>query len=295
MDLYMKSLVCFQKVAELEHITQAAKELYISQAQLSRVISELEARLDVKLFDRVGKGVRLNDSGRAFYEYTKQMLLLADSAEKRVREIYRNQRSRLTLVSNCGAYLPGALRALEESLPGLDYRVMIVARERCLTLLDEQIADFAVCCPMLEDPLLSGVLLRKEPMVVIYPEGHRFSGRENVSLQELSGEQLIAQSRGFDVRELCDRSFEKYHVEPLYRVETADSLLVPRLVAAGLGVALVPRSLCLRDQIFRTRHAGLEEPVHGLIGLSWPANRERSDDDRAMVELLRTYFVSLEE
>lgn len=293
MDISMKSLVCFKKVAELEHITQAARELYISQAQLSRVVSELEARLGAKLFDRAGKGLRLNESGRAFYEYTCQVIDLTDSAERRVREIYRHERACLTLVSNCGEMLAGALALLRERMPALEYRVLTGEYGKCAALLEEGAADYALCCPMPDNPAFHSVLLRKEPLVVIFPPGHPLEGRERVSLRDLEGETLLAAAPGCAVRETCDRAFEKYRFDPLYRVETAESLLLPRLVEAGLGLAFGPRSQYERDPVFQNRHAELSEPVYGSVGLSWRRDREPRAEDGELVELLRTYYVSL--
>jgi hypothetical protein len=73
-DISLKMLQYFKKVAETQHITNASKELYISQPQLTRVIAELERELGVTLFDREGKGIRLNPCGEAFYRYTDQDL-----------------------------------------------------------------------------------------------------------------------------------------------------------------------------------------------------------------------------
>ena len=81
MDISLKMLQYFKKVAETQHITNASKELYISQPQLTRVIVELEKELGVALFDREGKGIRLNPCGEAFYRYTNEMLLLAERAK----------------------------------------------------------------------------------------------------------------------------------------------------------------------------------------------------------------------
>ena len=294
MDLYLKSLLYFNKVAELEHVTQAARELYISQAQLSRVISELESRLGVKLFDRVGKGVRLNDSGRAFYEYAKQVLDLTDNAERRVREVYRQREACLTLVSNCSAFLPGALHALRVNAPALEFRLKTADLARCYTHLDEGTTDFAITCPMIEDPQIHTILLRKEPLAVIYPPGHWLENRERVPLQELANESFVGEAPGGAVRELCDRAFDRFHFAPFYRVETVEALLLPRFVQDGLGIALVPRSLFAHDAVFQSRIAELEEPVYGSIGLSLAMNRRSSDKDVQLIELLRTYYVSLD-
>ena len=68
----------FKKLATLEHLTRAAEELYISQSTLSMSISRLESELEVSLFDRIGRGIRLNAFGKAFLEEAVEALVHID-------------------------------------------------------------------------------------------------------------------------------------------------------------------------------------------------------------------------
>lgn len=86
LNLDTKALLCFKKVAELEHMTKAARALFISQAQLSKIITDLEQQYGVKFFDRSGKGIKLNNCGKLFYQYTLQIIDLVYKSEKRYRK-----------------------------------------------------------------------------------------------------------------------------------------------------------------------------------------------------------------
>ncbi|MBO5556957.1 MAG: LysR family transcriptional regulator [Oscillospiraceae bacterium] len=289
----VKSLICFKKVAEMEHMTRAAHALYISQAQLSRIIQDLEAEFDVKFFDRVGKGIKLNNCGRYFYNYVTQMYDLTTKTQRKVREIYLHEQTQLTVASNSSSFLIEAMRAFHGKLPEVKYRQITVTRRKCLSLLKEGVVDVSLCIPMLEDAEITGLFLRQEPAIVIYPEGHWLQGREKVSLRELTGEQLIGQTPGYAVREATDRAFKRYGYSPEYSVEGSEIFFVSRMVANNLGIAFVPYSLFSQDDFFGTHYAVLEEPVFGSVGISWRKDKQLSETAKLFVDILTEFFAGL--
>lgn len=289
----VKSLICFKKVAELEHMTKAANALYISQAQLSRIIQELEAEFDVQFFDRVGKGIRLNSCGRYFYDYVTQMYDLTTKTQKKAREIYLHEQTQLTVVSNCSSYLIAPLQKFNQKVPEIRYRQLTVTRRKCLTLLKEGVTDLSLCVPMLEDAEITGMWLRKEPAIVIYPDGHWLQGRERVSLHELANERFIAQTPGYAVREATDQAFKKYKFAPNYSLESTEIFFVARMVSSNLGIAVVPFSLFARDAFFRSHYAELEEPVFGNVGVFWRKDKALSQTAKLFVDTLEENFAGL--
>lgn len=289
----VKSLICFKKVAEMEHMTKAAHALYISQAQLSRIIQDLETEFDVRFFDRVGKGIRLNSCGRYFYDYVTQMYDLTSETQKRVREIYLHEQTQLTVVSNCSSYLIAAMQTFNQRLPDVKYRQITVTARKCLNLLKEGVTDLSLCTPMLEDTEITGLQLRKEPAVVIFPEGHWLQGRKQVSLNELANERLIGQTPGYAVREATDQAFKKYRFTPAYSFESSEIFFVSRMVASNLGIALVPYSLFAKDEFFSTHYAELEEPIFGNVGISWRKDKPLSETASLFVDTLTEHFSNL--
>lgn len=291
MDLTIRNLLCFKKVAELEHMTKAADELYISQAQLSRIISDLENQFGVRFFWREGKGIKLNACGRAFYEYTLQSLELTDKVRKKVREIYLHEQAQVTITSNCGAYMPGILRALLSSSPEIKFRESEVIRELCVSSLKEGVSDFSICCPPIEDLDITSTVLIKETGAVIYPKEHWLRERKSVSLFELANEKFIGQMKGYGDRDSFDEECRRLNFEPDYVVETGEAFQITRLVAEGLGIALVPRSV-LNDSI---PYVDIEEPLSGSVALSWRKDRKLNDTDRLFMGVIGEYFKRLEQ
>ena len=146
---------------------------------------------------------------------------------------------------------------------------------------------------MAEDSAIKSVMVRKEPGVVIYPEGHWLTGRNRVSLEELRSEKLIGQPPGYGSRAACDLIFQKYKFDPEYIIEVADTLLISRLVNNGLGIAVVPSAPFLNDSIFRDRHCEIDEPIYGNVGLSWLKDRVLRERDEAFIDVVIQHFTAL--
>ena len=161
MDISLKMLQYFKKVAETQHITNASKELYISQPQLTRVIAELERELGVTLFDREGKGIRLNPCGEAFYRYANEMLLLAERAKTTVNEVYQHELAQLTLAANVLSYLPSLLRMFREQCPDARFRQITATRDQISEMLMDRRADFGLYCFPPDTPELKSEALKE--------------------------------------------------------------------------------------------------------------------------------------
>lgn len=291
MDYTLKSLICFKKAAELEHMTRAADALYISQAQLSRIIADLERQFGAQFFDRSSKGIKLNACGRVFYKYVQQMLELTNQAQKKVREAYLHELSQVTITSNCGAYMPGIVHSLLKAAPELKFRELEVTQDACVSSLKEGTSDFAICCPIISDlDITSRVLIRETP-AVLYPAGHWLDGRKTVSIFELADEKFIGQLNGYGDRDSFDAECRRINFEPNYVVETGEAFQISRMVDSGLGIAIIPRSV-IRGRA-SARYVEIEESLSGEVGLSWLAERELSQADRLFMDIISDFFEQL--
>ena len=95
----LNQLKCFLEVARLEHITQAADQLHITQPALSKVIARLEDDLGVKLFDREGKNIRLNEYGRVAQNYAQRIMYTIGDMEAELAEMSAGQAGNLRIGS----------------------------------------------------------------------------------------------------------------------------------------------------------------------------------------------------
>lgn len=293
MDISWKTLLCFKKVAELEHMTNAAKELYISQAQLSRTIAELEDDYGVKFFDRVGKGIKLNACGRVYYDYVQHVITIMGNARKAVEQVDLHRQNQLTVVSNVGSYMPELFSLLAKKYPEVKIRQISATRKRAIQSLKEGIADFAICCPIIDDIDIKSDYLLKENGVIIFPEGHWLKDRPKVSVAELADESLVGAAVGYGVREATDAACRSFGITPNYAVETSDTALIPEYVDRGFGISIVHKTKFIRDAKYKNRISEPIEPVFGMVGLSWMKDRAFSDSDAIFYQTAMDFYRDL--
>lgn len=295
----LRNILFFKRVAETEHLTRAANDLFISQSHLSHCIIELENELGVRLFDRVGRGISLNPCGREFYRDVVRMLYEFDDSKNKLVEMQRRLSTQLTLVTNVSTYMPGLLKANKQNSPELNIQQYSAKRRKIIRMLLDGDADYAICCPILtEEPELESVLLHLEPGVVIYPPGHWLKDRKSVTFADIKNEQFISVGVGYGIRDSADEYFKKAGYLPNNSVETTDTSSIYSFVQSGLGIALAPKSMTLRHPTGALNYVPFDEgdqvPL-ATVGLTWRKNHYRSGAGAAFENTTTAFFGSLEE
>lgn len=266
----IRHLLFFKKVAETQHLTRAANELFVSQSHLSHVIIELENELGVALFDRVGRGIQLNPYGREFYNRVLKLAYDLEDAKKEVVNMYNRQSIHLTLVTNVSTYMPLLLKTNKVYSPNLNIHQHSEKRRKIIRMLLDGEADFAITCPpIIEEPDLETIHLRDEQGVVIYPDGHWLQSRTSVSLKELNGERFISVTPGYGLRDVQDVLFRENGLLAVNSVETSETMSIYAFVKEGLGIALVPKFMTTHHDYFSKQFVEIDEHPIGSIGLTW--------------------------
>lgn len=290
----LRHLQYFKRVAELEHLTKAASELYITQSHLSHVIIELETELGVKLFDRVGRGVRLNPCGREFYRDVVRLFYEFEDAKKKAQDSYKRQSTQITTVTNVSTYIPGLLKKNKQDSPTLNIQQYSAKRRKIIRMLMNGDVDFAICCPILtEEPELESILLHMEKGVVIYPENHWLEERESVCFAQIKDENFISVGVGFGTRDMQDAYFKEAGILVNSSVETTDTSSIYYFVKAGLGIALAPKTMTLLNTDFKNHYVEIDEGPLASIGLTWRKDHYLSDAGKAFMETTKNYFGGL--
>ena len=293
MDISIKMLRYFKKVAETQHLTNAAKQLYISQPQLTRIISELEDALGVRLFDREGKGIKLNACGQTFYRYTLEILSLTEKAQETVREIHLHEQAHLTLTTNVVTYLPPILRRFREQCPQTKIRQITAMRDQISDMILDRRADFALCCFPPDTPEFISELVFSDYPLILYPVGHHFSKKRYVTIDDIVKEPMIFVPKGLGPRDTLDHNYRDYTFN--YAVETTESSQILKYVTDGVGLAPVPLSSMLRMPVLMRRCVEIKDPPTLDVYLVWNADKVLSDTDRIFIDIIRSYFAQLTE
>jgi DNA-binding transcriptional LysR family regulator len=249
MDVELRHLRYFVAVAEELSFTRAAERLHMSQPPLSTQIRDLEAALGVTLIDRSRRTIALTPAGDALRAEAGRLLVQVDQALRAVQRAGTGETGRLTVgfvPSASVTTLPATLRAFRERHPGVELYLRDMAPDGLVAALRDGGVDVAfLYLPFAE----TGVEVRavsNEALVAALPEGHPLAGRPQLKVADLRDEPFVlpAQHRmpglHTQVLDACRRAgFSPTPVQKdVWLMQT-----ILGLVAAGLGVALVPASV----------------------------------------------------
>lgn len=239
----------FVAVAEEKSFTRAAEKLMIAQSPLSQQIKKLEHELGVELFVRTTRSVQLTHAGSVFYERARLLLARSDEAMADAKKAAEGQLGRLSLgFTGTATYelLPALVRAFQERNPDvqLELHSEMLTPAQAEALLEGRI-DVGVLRPPVKAEGLVVEVVREEPLVVLMPTQHPLAGARSISLAELAGETFISYPSNppSSVYGVVVDACRRAGFVPKVRQELAETASMVAMVAAGMGIALVPESV----------------------------------------------------
>ncbi|OBJ10776.1 LysR family transcriptional regulator [Mycobacterium colombiense] len=233
----------FITLAELQHVTSAAEQLHVAQPTLTRMLARLEQQVGVSLFDRHGRRLSLNTYGRIFYEHARRAQLELDSARRAIDDLTNPAVSeiRLAFLSSFGStVVPRLIATFGESSPRVSFTLEEGAAESIGDRVQSGVVDIGVVSPRPRKRTLAWRSLFRQRLGVAVPDDHRFSGVAAVSMTEMADEPFVTMHPGFGMRRLLDELCAAAQFRPRIGLEAPNLTTVAGLVAAGLGVSLVP-------------------------------------------------------
>ncbi len=257
----LAQLKYFQVMANIRHFTRAARMLDVTQPALSRSMAKLEKDLGVPLFKRSEGEIELTPEGERLLRRVDRILREVDSAREEASNAHAevSKEFRLSFIHSLGSYaLPHILQDFRALYP--DIRIQLNQQDSAALAL--QVAagetDLCLCSTIPTTEYSAWVYLWSEELFVTVPLGHRFAEREKINLQELEDEPLVAMKSSYSLRILVDQFFDLAGIHPEITFEGDDVSTISGLVAAGLGVSLLPKL------------AGVEHPELRYIPVSFP-------------------------
>ena len=244
----LRHLRYFLIVAEELHFGRAAARLHITQPPLSQQIRQLEDELGVPLFQRTKRRVQLTDAGRAFQEAAQQMLDQARLAVRTAQRAHLGEIGPLTL-GFVGSAMAGVfseiLLAFRRRFPEVELTLQELTTAQVIHSLREGYIDIGILHPPIAQEPFAFEMMGREPFVVVLPKTHRLAAQRRISLRDLVHETVVLVPRDLgpevedDVVEFCQR----VGCYPQRLSGATQMLTVIGLVAAGIGLSLVPASM----------------------------------------------------
>lgn len=248
----LRQLRYFVAVAECENVGRAAEQLHISQSPLSRQIAQLEDHLGLALFERRNQRLFLTADGRTFLGEARGLLKHAERLESLGKRLGRGEEGGLCIgyVNHAihAGVLPGAVRAIRGERPQIHIALYNMTPSEQFEGLRQRSLDIALVCEPTpdNDPQLLALPVLDDPMLLAIPVSHPLATRAVITPADLHEQEWIitggqpdqSHKRDDFVARCADAGFT-----PRLSLEANDPLSILGLVSAGLGLAMVQRSL----------------------------------------------------
>jgi DNA-binding transcriptional LysR family regulator len=270
----LRHLRYFVAVADVLHFGRAAARLQIAQPSLSHQIRQLEAELQTTLLHRTKRRVQLTEAGRVFLQEARDILAHADRAAVHARRASRGDVGTLRVGF---AYwmdptnIIAAVGSFNRRNPAIQVDLCTIPPPlQVLALRDERL-DVGFVRPPISESSLSSEILLSEPFVVALPANHRLAMRDRIPLAAFTDESFVIISRAtvpvfYDLVLKISRDAE---FVPRASHETDQPEIVLGMVAAGMGISLIPasfRKFRRRGLVFRSLR---ESPPILQTAIAW--------------------------
>jgi DNA-binding transcriptional LysR family regulator len=267
----------FQAVARREHVSRAAADLQVAQPSLSRTIARLERELGVPLFDRIGRRVRLNRSGAALLTHVDRALRELDDARRELADEASADGGSVAVAAETLLGVTALLAEFRAAHPRIRFRLFQSTPSAMAAQLGSGDVDYCLASQPVAGPGLATTELLTEDVLLAVPAGHPLAGRERVAVAEVAAEPFVITRTGHWQRALLDRLLADVGQVPVIACEGDEPGAIRGLVAAGIGVSLLPLAARIAAADPRVSWAHLDTPAaRRTLRLVWRTDAYRT-------------------
>ena len=287
MELHQLRYFC--AIAETGSFSRAAEQCHVAQPSLSQQILKLEDEFGVRLFDRLGRSVRLTEVGKTFLPRARAVLRELEAARGDVVERKDSIAGPVTVgaIPTVAPYLlPGILTAFSKKFPQAQLTVIEEITPVLLDRLRASTVDVAILALPIRGHEFDSFPLLTEPLFAVLPKKHPLAHRRSISLKDVRKEPFLLLRDGHCFREnavaACDRA--RVHPQVIFESGQFSSLL--GMVGAGMGVSLIPRMAV--DNKAGCRYVSISDPeATRTIGVVVLRGRSLTRANLGFLSLLR--------
>jgi len=294
----LRQLRYFVAVAEREHISEAAENLHVAQSAVSRQIANLEEELGIELFERVGRNVKLTPIGKTFLEYTIAALQAIDFAKKQVDEYLNPEKGTIKIgfpSSLASFLLPTVISAFKKEHPNVSFHLRQGSYRYLINAIKQRELNLAFLGPVpAKDDAINTKILFTENIAALVPASHQLATKEEIQLADLRNEGFVLFPDGYILNKVVVEACKSVGFTPKISSEGEDMDALKGLVAAGIGVTLLPESAFYDSTPRRTKKLALVEPPFTRnVGVIYPVNRELAPSEKIFLNFVSQFFTRL--
>ena len=247
------SLRAFVTVADSGSFSTAAERLHLTQPAISKRVAVLEAELDIRLFDRLGRAVRLTEAGNVLLPRALCILAEMDDSRRALRNLSGSVTGPLTLATSHHIglhHLPPVLRRFTAQYPQvrLDMRFMD-SEIACAAVLRGEVELAIITLPPQVELPLTARPLWSDPLAAVAARAHPLVARSPVLPDQLEDYPAILPGEGTFTRRIIEEGMARAGVHPPVAFATNFLETIKMMVVVGLGWSVLPRTMLDRELV----------------------------------------------
>lgn len=296
--LELRQLRYFIEVAEREHISEAAEHLHVAQSAISRQIANLEEELGTPLFERVGRNVKLTPIGKIFLEHSITALKAIDFAVKQVDEYLDPAKGTIKVgfpTSLASYVLPTVISAFKKEYPNVSFHLRQGSYKYLIDAVKNRELNLALLGPLPpKDDQINTSVLFSENIHALLPATHPLAKHEKINLIDLRNDDFVLFPEGYILNKVAVDACKSAGFTPNVTSEGEDMDALKGLVAAGIGVTLLPESSLTDSSPRLTVKVPIALPaIRRTVGVIYPTNRELAPSEQVFLKFINDFFSRL--
>ena len=241
----LPQLEYFRVLAKTEHYTNAAKILSIAQPSLTHSIKSLEKELNVRLFDKDGRHIKLNRYGSFFLKCIENVLDELDESKQQLQLMVDPSLGTINLAylySLGPQFIPRTIQQFQkdEKNQRIKFNLTESTTSEIIHSLENGTIDLAFTAKI-NDDAISCIPLYKEELCIITPPNHPLAAKASISVQDLAEYPFITYYSKSGIRTIINELFSEASIQPQIAFQVSDDLAICGFVEANLGIAIIPR------------------------------------------------------
>jgi DNA-binding transcriptional LysR family regulator len=293
LSMTLDQLRAFVAVAERQHVTRAAEALNLTQPAVSAAILALEQQFQLKLFDRVGRGITLTEAGRVFLTEARAVLARTQAAELAMNELQGLARGRITIFASqtiSSYFLPRRLVKFHERYPKIELAVSTGNTARVARAVLDGEAELGFVEGPVADPLLLTETIDTDQMIIVVAPQHPWAAAPRLAPCDLADSSWVLREEGSGTRAALETALAAGGIDPA-RLNVAIILpsneAVRAAAEAGAGAAALSSMVCAESIAAGTlTRANFPLPPRDFVAIRHAA-RDPSRSVAALMEAIK--------
>jgi DNA-binding transcriptional LysR family regulator len=239
----------FIAVAERGHVTEGARALNLAQSAASHAIASLEARHDIRLFDRVGRRIVLTEAGAALLPQARRILAEVEHAQQILGEFGALERGALSLHASqtiAGYWLPPRLVAFQRAYPRIEIRLTIGNTAEVAEAVESGAAELGFVEGVVKSESLESLVVARDQLVLVVGPDHAWGDAESLARADLLRGEWVLREVGSGTRSALEQALKRLGIRPdklRIAMELPSNEAVRAAVEAGLGATATSASV----------------------------------------------------